>query len=200
MRVTMRVTVRAIQERLNADTTDHVSPFLLCSCGKWACYSGRRSKTFESVLGSLTLSRAYYYCASCESGFCPRDQHLGIVGASLSPAVLRMVGHVGALVSFHEGHELLHDLAGVDVSPQQVEREAEKLGREIANDEKNIVEPTAPQEPLPRTLYLGLDGTGIPMRAIELEGRAGKQDDGSSKTREVKLVTVWSAEKCGEMR
>jgi hypothetical protein len=32
------------------------------------------------------------------------------------------------------------------------------------------------------------------MRAAELRGRAGKQADGSAKTREVKLCTVWSAE------
>ena len=43
-------------------------------------------------------------------------------------------------------------------------------------------------------MYLGMDGTGVPMRAAELEGRAGKQPDGTAKTREVKLVTVWSAE------
>ena len=39
-----------------------------------------------------------------------------------------------------------------------------------------------------------MDGTGIPMRPSELKDRAGKQADGSSKTREVKLCTVWSAE------
>src|SRR5947209_20381167 len=32
------------------------------------------------------------------------------------------------------------------------------------------------------------------MRSSELRGRTGKQDDGSAKTREVKLCTVWSAE------
>ncbi len=40
----------------------------------------------------------------------------------------------------------------------------------------------------------GVDGTGVPMRASALAGRAGKQPDGSAKTREVKLVTVWTAE------
>src|SRR5690606_24474490 len=45
-----------------------------------------------------------------------------------------------------------------------------------------------------RTMYLGMDGTGVPMRTSELAGRTGKQLDGSAKTREVKLVTVWSAE------
>jgi hypothetical protein len=49
-------------------------------------------------------------------------------------------------------------------------------------------------DPLPVTLYLGIDGTAIPTRAHELQGRSGKQADGSAKTREVKLCTVWSAE------
>lgn len=105
-----------------------------------------------------------------------------------------MVGHVGALGSFQEGHELLRDLAGVDVPTKQIERSAEALGREIAADERTVATPPPPEEVLPPTLYLGLDGTGIPMRGSELQGRAGKQEDGSAKTREVKLVTVWSAE------
>jgi hypothetical protein len=77
-----------------------------------ARYAGRHGKTFESVLG---LERAYYHCDSCNTGFCPRDRALGLEGGSLSPGVLRMVGRVGALVSFEEGHELLHELAGVEV-------------------------------------------------------------------------------------
>jgi hypothetical protein len=139
----------------------------------------------------MTLGRAYYHCDTCEAGFCPRDRVLGLVGTSLSPAVTRMVGLVGAMVSFAEGGELLHELAGVDVDAKAVERTAEALGREIAQDERSVVEPQPPSAP---TMYLGMDGTGVPMRKSELVGRAGKQPDGSSKTREVKLVTVWSAE------
>jgi len=43
-----------------------------------------------------------------------------------------------------------------------------------------------------------MDGTGIPLRAEELEGRTGKQPDGSAKTGEVKLCTIWSAEALDE--
>jgi hypothetical protein len=95
------------------------------------------------------------------------------------------------MVSFQETDELMRELAGVPVGAKQVERTAEALGREIAQDERTLVEPSPPCAP---TMYLGMDGTGVPMRASELEGREGKQPDGSSKTREVKLVTVWSAE------
>jgi hypothetical protein len=101
---------------------------------------------------------------------------LGLLDTSLSPAVTRMVGLAAALVSFAESSELLRDLAGVPVHPKQIERA--------------VVEPARPAAP---TLYLGLDGTGVPMRAAELVGRSGKQPDGSAKTREGKLVTVWTA-------
>ena len=67
-----------------------------------------------------------------------------------------------------------------------VERTAEALGREVSDDERAVTEQTAPA-PAP-TVYLGLDGTGIPVRPAEVEGRRGKQPDGSAKTREVKLV------------
>ena len=190
----MHVAGRAVEQRLNADTSDHVGPTMPCACGQPARYAGRHDKTFESVLGPLTLSRAYYHCASCEVGFCPRDRALGLYDGSLSPGVLRMVGQVGAMVSFKEGHELLRELAGVDVSTKHVERAAEALGREVAEYEKHVLDPPAADEPLAPTLYLGMDGTGVPVRKEELVDRAGKQPDGSAKTREVKLVTVWSAE------
>src|SRR2546428_8525419 len=97
------------------------------------------------------------------------------------------------MLSFQEGSELLRELADVPVDAKQVERVAEGLGAEIAEEERRHVEPGA-DGPVPSTLYLGIDGTGIPMRTSELQGRTGKQADGSAKTREVKLCTVWSDE------
>jgi hypothetical protein len=94
-------------------------------------------------------------------------------------------------VSFAEAALLLDDLAGVVVAPKSVERAAETLGREVAHDERSVVDPAGPAAP---TMYLGLDGTGVPMRPAELAGRTGKGADGSARTREAKLVTAWTAE------
>jgi hypothetical protein len=193
-RQALQLAARAVERRLNADRGDGAVPTLPCPCGQRARYGGRRSKRFETVLGALTLERAYYSCAACGRGFCPRDQILGLVAGSLSPAVLHMVAQVGALVSFQEGSELLAVLAGVSLDAKHVERAAEALGAEIADDEQRRVEPP-PTAELPKTLYLGMDGTGIPMRPSELLGRPGKQTDGSAKTREAKLCAVWSAER-----
>ena len=102
-----------------------------------------------------------------------------------------MTGSTAALVSFEESSALLHELAGVEVSAKQVERAAEALGAEIAADEQHCVEKMGEVAP---TMYLGMDGTGVPMRASEVAGRPGKQPDGSAKTREAKLVSMWTAE------
>jgi hypothetical protein len=183
----------AVEQRLNADTSDERGSRTRCACGQEARLAGRRSKRVHSVLGPLQIERAYYHCSKCGHGFCPRDEHLGIENTSLSPALTRMVGTVGAMVSFEEGSALLQELAGVPVDAKQVERTAETLGKEIAEDERLHSEPLDSLS-LPQTLYLGMDGTGIPLRAEELVGRTGKQPDGSAKTGEVKLCTIWSAE------
>jgi hypothetical protein len=190
-RQALRLAARALEQRLNADTSDHVGPELPCSCGGSAQYHGRHQKTFASVLGSLHLERAYYYCAQCQSGFCPRDRALRLELFSLTPGVLRMTGSTAAMVSFEESSALLRELAGVEVSAKQVERAAEALGAEIADDERSCVEKMGEMAP---TMYLGMDGTGVPMRAAEVAARTGKQPDGSAKTREAKVVTVWTAE------
>jgi hypothetical protein len=190
---TLGLAARALEQRLNADLSDEGGAPVDCACGRPARYAGRRAKQVQSVLGRLRLERAYYHCSSCGHGFCPRDQHLGMDNTALSPALTRMTGTVGAMVSFQEGSELLTELAGVAVEAKQVERTAEILGKQIAEDERQHSEPCAPV-PLPQTLYLGMDGTGIPLRTEELAGRRGKQADGSAKSGEVKLCTVWSAE------
>jgi hypothetical protein len=190
-RQALRLAARALEQRLNADTSDYVGPELPCPCGGSARYHGRHGKTFESALGALHLERAYYHCEQCHSGFCPRDRALGLESFSLTPGVLRMTASAAALLSFEESRGLLHELAGVEVSAKQVERAAEALGAEIAVDERQQVEKRGEAAP---TMYLGMDGTGVPMRSEEIADRAGKQADGSAKTREAKLVTIWTAE------
>jgi hypothetical protein len=178
---TLRLAAHAIEQRLNADPSDEASA-IRCPCGNRARYIARPAKNVVSVLD----------CSACGQGYCPRDAYLEIENTSLSPAPHAHGGPVGAMVSFQEGSELLTELAGVALDAKQVERTAEALGKEIAEDERQHSEPSD-MLPLPQTLYLGMDGTRIPLRAEELAGRIGKPD-GSAKTGEVKLCTIWSAE------
>ena len=72
---------QAVEQRLHADESDGESA-ARCACGPWAGYAGRREKTFQSVLGPLRRKRAYFHCAACGRGFCPRDRQLGLAGTS----------------------------------------------------------------------------------------------------------------------
>ena len=176
-----------LEQHLNRDGSDWSGPHQPCPCGAQARYAGRSAKTVTTLLGPLQLQRAYYHCSACGQGFFPRDRSLGLDRSSLSPGVLRMTGRTASLVSFAEASELLADLA------KHVERAAEALGREIAAAERSG-KAFADEPPAAPTMYLGVDGTGVPVRKGETAGRPGKQPDGSAKTREAKLALVWTAQ------
>lgn len=183
-----------VAHHINADHSDMQGTRLACGHGHDARYAGRRSRTVTTVLGPMTLVRAWYHCETCNAGFAPRDRGLGIDAGPLSPGVLRMVGYAAGEYSFATSSRMIDVMAALRVDAKTVERHAEALGREVAEDERNVVEPEPMDAP---TLYVGLDGTGIPVRKSETEGRKGKQADGLAKTREVKLASVWSAERRG---
>ena len=116
------------------------------------------ARTADAGTGLLPLRRLPYGGVSARPD--PGD-----ASTSLPPATTRMVGLTAAEVRFAKTSELLAVLAGVEVETRQVERTAEALGREVADDERAVTEQTAPA-PAP-TLYLGMDGTGVPVRPAE---------------------------------
>lgn len=103
------------------------------------------------------------------------------------------MARAGSSTTFKEAREDLKIYAGVEVSAKDVERVAEGIGADMkAWSEKEADKAAvAPDQPVP-ILYISYDGTGVPMTKGELEGRKGKQTDGSAKTREVKLGCVFT--------
>jgi hypothetical protein len=89
-------------------------------------------------------------------------------------------------------------LAGLSVTTKAVERTAEAIGADIEARQQrqrpqamqmNLPIPLGPRIP---TLYVEMDGTGVPVVRKECEGRAGKQDGQPAHTREVKLGCVFT--------
>ena len=68
-----------------------------------------RDKELLTVLGPVTVKRAYYYDEECEEGHCPKDRALNIVETSFSPGVRRIIGRVGAYGPFGLGHKDIKD-------------------------------------------------------------------------------------------
>ena len=180
--------------RLLSADRGHRGPRVPCGNGHHAEFTDYRDKTFDTVLGPVTLNRAWYSCAGCKHGFAPRDAELGVAGASLSPGLSAMTDTAAAAGPFAKAAVLLQELAGVALEAKRVERAAEASGaaqsaavreRAAAITARKVV--PMPPAPLPDMLYAAVDGTGVTMTARETEGRKGKGEDGRARTREVKL-------------
>jgi len=201
MRAALAAAGARLLEAVLADGDDgYAGPHVKCGAGHQAGYAGSRPKTVSTVLGPVQVARAWYHCRDCERGFAPRDEQLGVAGTSLSPGLAEMIARAGAEVPFGKAAALVKDLAGVAVSARTVERSAEASGAaarkagaaEAAVLRARTVRPLPPPEPVPDMLYVEVDGTGVPVRASETEGRPGKGEDGKAGTRETKLARFFT--------
>ncbi|HYB18786.1 MAG TPA: ISKra4 family transposase [Streptosporangiaceae bacterium] len=200
MRVALASAGARLLEAALAGQDGYAGPRAGCGCGGQAVYAGSRGKTVTTVLGPVRITRAWYHCGDCRHGFAPRDRQLGVAGASASPGLAEMIALAGAEVSFARAAGLLAGLAGITISARTIERSAEASGaaaRAAAADEAAAIRerrivPLPPAEPVPDMLYVETDGTGVPVRASETEGRPGKGEDGTAGTREVKLARLFT--------
>ncbi len=185
-------------EALSADP-GYRGPRADCGRGHEAVFAGYRGKVIDTVLGPVTLRRAWYHCARCGHGLAPRDGDLGVAGASMSPGLRAMTGKAAAAVPFAQAAGLLADLAGVRLTVKRVERAAEAGGSALAAASRAAARLVArrkliplPPDPLPDKLYIVIDGTGVPMTSRETAGREGKSEDGRARTREVKMAVFFT--------
>lgn len=187
-----------LEKLLEADS-GYRGPRIDCGHGHRAEFVSYRAKHLDTVLGRITLRRAYYHCRACKNGVVPRDDQLGVTGASLSPGLRKMTARAAAAEPFATAAGLLADLAGVSLSTKRVERSAEADGAAAEQHSRAESEAIAgrrvtvlPPARLPDKLYLAIDGTGVPMVPAATRGRAGKGPDGRARTREVKLACLFT--------
>lgn len=122
------------------------------------------------------------------------DQALGLV-ESFSPAVVRLSARAAAKEGYESASQDLLAQAALSIEGRQIQRLVNAVAPEVARQLEQGGEISSEAIPV---FYVEVDGTGVPMVARELEGRAGKQEDGSSKTREVKLGAAFTQTKTDE--
>jgi len=138
-----------------------------CPCGGTASCEGYRPKEVQTLVGWITIRRAYYACPNCGHGHCPLDAVLGLARDSLSPGVRRLVGRFGALLPFAEAADSLAEAARVRVSASTLRHVTEAVGArreqavaaEIAVAWQQGLPPA--RGPVPQRLYVAMDGVRI---------------------------------------
>jgi hypothetical protein len=152
-------------------------------------YKGRFALQVDGIFGSFELMRDYYYHPRKKQGHFPADAGLGLEGSS-TPALARLVCLEGADEPGFEKAQLhLEEIGGIKVSGRNIQRMVQKVG---VDAQKWQQRPGQPGKCDALIIYASADGTGVRMRKKELEGRKGKQPDGSSKTRQAYLGCVFT--------
>jgi hypothetical protein len=190
-------------QQLVATDTGHRGPRIDCGKEHLAEFVGYRDKRVDTVLGRITVRRAWYHCAECEYGIAPRDDDLGVAGASLSPGLRSMTARAAAAEPFAAAADLLAELAGIRLSAKRIERSAESDGAAVAERltaesaavtrrKVAVLPASGDRGERPDKLYIAIDGTGVPMVPAAVGDRAGKSADGRARTREVKLACLFT--------
>jgi hypothetical protein len=185
-----------LEKLLNSDGGDYRGRTQPCEQGHLFEFKEYRDKEVLTLLGSVTIRRAYYYDEECQRGECPKDKALDIVGTSLSPGVRRIMGRAGAKEPFALGQEDLKEMAGIEVASKEIERVCHRLGEEIETycqreADRSVRGQKTPLQSVPK-MYVCMDGSGVPVVKAETMNRKGKGEQGQAKTREAKLGCVFT--------
>ncbi len=147
-----------------------------------------RPNQVDSLFGEVTLRRNYYTDGE-GGGRAPMDEALGIV-EGCTPALARLMCRAGAVEHYEAAAQSLNEYTGLALEGRRIQRMVKRLGPQMAQWPR----PSAQENPpsADQVFYVEGDGTGIPVRPEETEGRQGKQEDQPAKTREVKLGCVFT--------
>lgn len=159
---------------------------------------GREQVTINGIFGAFELERDYYYHPGKKQGHYPADAALGLEGGN-TPALARLVCLEGADEnSYQKAENHLHETGGIDVSARQIQRWVQQVGEPAQRWQAREAQQPEPGTKAVPIMYLSGDASGVPMRPEELAGRAGKQPDGSAKTRMAYLGCVFTQHKRDE--
>jgi hypothetical protein len=163
--------------------------------GQWR--KGRESIQVQCLFGAFTFERDYYYSART-GGYYPADAALGME-AGHTPALVRLACLEGAdETGFEKAERHLWETGGIRLQSRQIQRLVQKVGPTAqAWQQREYRVGQEERTPVP-IMYVSADGSGVPMRKEELRGRAGKQPDGTAKTRQAYLGCVFTQHRVDE--
>jgi hypothetical protein len=158
-------------------------------------YKGRASTQIDGMFGSFPLERDYYYHEGQKQGRYPADAALGLESGH-TPALARLMCLEGAdETSYQKAEQHLAETGGIHVCGRQIQRMVQRVGAAAQKWQERQAKSGGTGVPI---MYVSADGTGVPMRKEALAGRAGKQPDGSAKTRLAYLGCVFTQHKTDE--
>jgi len=158
---------------------------------------GRETITVQCLFGNFPLLRDYYY-GPRTGGHYPADAALGLEDG-YTPSIVRLACLEGAdEQAFQKAEKHLLETGGIQIDSRQIQRLIQRVGPVARAWQQREYKPGQENRTPVPIMYISADGSGVPMRKEELEGRAGKQVDGTAKTRQAYLGCVFTQHRVDE--
>jgi hypothetical protein len=121
-------------ERTEQKGTGYTQDRIPCSCGRMAAYAGEYRRQLLTLHGPVTLTRAYYYCQRCKTGWCPLDAVLGLDKGETSIGVRGLIGRLSAYMPDRKATTEAELLTGVKMAPSTAQRLSRAIGEQLVRD------------------------------------------------------------------
>jgi hypothetical protein len=191
------------------------------SCGHRQRLVGTRRRQVVTLLGPITIQRAYYQCmprqeqgkepvdTQCSHGEAPFDDHWGMGGPHSSPGVQKAVSYLSAHLTHAGTAEALSRLLPLHLSPRQVGNIIQPIDEALQDQEEQDVQAPLQRgaskrsseaerqeergEPIKR-LYIEMDGVLARLRRDSVAMEPAEQERAGDVYREIKVGAVFVGE------
>jgi Uncharacterised protein family (UPF0236) len=166
-----RVAARAVElhlagKRLGYEGCSRACPTAGCGCDQR--FVGYRPRTLATLVGQVTVERAYYHCPRCGSSACPYDAACGLGPGHESVGLAKAAALVAVMDPFAPAADVLAELTGQRLGGRTVHRVARRAGAVASERERDLAlrmavwsVPVDGVEARPRRLYVAVDGVMV---------------------------------------
>jgi hypothetical protein len=167
----MRIGAKAVELRLAREPLGYEGSSRACDnpdCGHDQKFVAHRPRTLTTLMGQVTIKRAYYHCKQCGCSCCPYDERVGLGSGQMSVGLAKAATMLAALDPFIPAATILHELTGQRLGDRTIHRVARKVGRMASEREKQSAlamaawsVPIQGIEVRPQRLYVAVDGVMV---------------------------------------
>jgi hypothetical protein len=167
----MRIGAKAVELRLAQEPLGYEGSSRACDdpdCGHDQRFVGHRPRTLSTLMGQVTIKRAYYHCKQCGCSCCPYDQRVGLGSEQMSVGLAKAAAMLAVVDPFIPAATILQELTGQRLGDRTIHGVARKVGRVASQRERELAlamatwsVPVQGIEARPVRLYVAVDGVMV---------------------------------------
>lgn len=184
------------------------------ACGHRQRLVGMRPKQLHTLMGKMTITRAYYQCigkdeeneSTCSHGHIPFDEIWGLSGGQTSPGVQQLVGKRVSRMTLTEAVDSFTSILPLPLSERQALNIIQPVGEALREQEgkqaqqifeqatcKDTSQESPVQKKTIRRLYIEADGVMARLRLGSVPMREAENESQRDVYREIKVGAVFEA-------